>query len=44
MAQQLLFLEFNEINFESVAYYADRRLLPNLHGLIEKKGWAATTL
>jgi hypothetical protein len=43
MAQQLLFLEFNEINLESVRYYADRRLLPNLHRLIEDNGWATTT-
>jgi hypothetical protein len=43
MAQQLLFLEFNEINLESVRYYADRRLLPNLQRLIENNGWATTT-
>jgi len=43
MAQQLLFLEFNEINLESVRYYADRQLLPNLHRLIENNGWAITT-
>src|SRR5205807_6299143 len=43
MPQQLLFLEFNEINFESVAYYADRGFLPNLQRLIEENGWATTT-
>jgi hypothetical protein len=43
MAQQLLFLEFNEINLESLRYYADRRLLPKLHRLIENNGWATTT-
>jgi len=43
MDQQLLFLEFNEVNLESVRHYADHRLLPNLHGLIESNGWATTT-
>lgn len=43
MAQQLLFLEFNEINFESVRHYTDRGLLPNLHALIDSNGWATTT-
>jgi len=43
MSQQLLFLEFNEINLESVRHYADRGLLPSLHGLIENNGWATTT-
>jgi hypothetical protein len=42
MPQQLLFLEFNEINFESVAYYADRGRLPNLKRLIAN-GWQTTT-
>ena len=42
MAQQLLFLEFNEINLDSIRYYAERRLLPNLHRLIENNGWATT--
>jgi len=42
MGQQLLFLEFNEINLESVRYYADRGLLPSLHRLIEHNGWAIT--
>jgi hypothetical protein len=43
MGEQLLFLEFNEINLDSVRYYADRGLLPNLHRLIENNGWATTT-
>jgi len=43
MDQQLLLLEFNEVNLESVRYYAERRLLPNLHRLIENNGWATTT-
>src|SRR5690348_5978087 len=43
MGAQLLFLEFNEINLESVRYYADRRVLPNRHRLIENNGWATTT-
>lgn len=43
MARQLLFLEFNEINFEGIAYYAERGLLPNLKTLIEQNGWATTT-
>jgi hypothetical protein len=41
--QQLLFLEFNEINLESVRYYADRHFLPNLQRLIDNNGWATTT-
>jgi hypothetical protein len=43
MAQQLLFLEFNEINLESIRYYTARQLLPNLRRLIENNGWASTT-
>jgi hypothetical protein len=43
MNQQLLFLEFNELNLESVSYYTDRGLLPNLRKLIEHNGWATTT-
>ncbi len=42
MDQQLLFLEFNEINLEGIRYYAARGLLPNLHTLIENNGWATT--
>jgi hypothetical protein len=42
MTQQLLFLEFNEVNFEGVRHYADRGLLPNLQRLIESNGWATT--
>jgi hypothetical protein len=43
MAQQLLFLEFNEINLDSVRHYAGRGLLPSLHALIAGNGWATTT-
>ena len=43
MAQQLLFLEFNEINFESVAFYGARGRLPNLQRLIGDNGWHTTT-
>ena len=43
MTQQLLFLEFNEINLEGITYYGDRGLLPNLKKLIDGNGWATTT-
>jgi hypothetical protein len=43
MGQQLLFLEFNEINLDSVRDYADRRLLPNLQRVLQNNGWATTT-
>ena len=43
MRQQLLLLEFNEVNLENVRYYADRGLLPSLSKLIENHGWATTT-
>lgn len=43
MARQLLFLEFNEINFEDVAFYCRNGQLPNLKALIESNGWARTT-
>lgn len=43
MARQLLFLEFNEINFESVGFYAERGFLPNIRKLLENNGWATTT-
>lgn len=39
---QLLFLEFNEISFERVAYYCDQGELPNLGELIERAGWSTT--
>src|SRR5215510_5440417 len=42
MPRQLLFLEFNEINFQSVRYYSDRGQLPALRNLINEKGWATT--
>jgi hypothetical protein len=41
--KQLLFLEFNEVNFESVDYYARQGRLPHLHRLIEQHGWQMTT-
>jgi hypothetical protein len=43
MSQQLLFLEFNEINFESVEFYASRGRLPNLRRLIKDSGVHTTT-
>src|ERR1700739_3266039 len=43
MAQQLLFLGFNEINFEGVRHYTARGFLPNLKNLIESNGWAITS-
>lgn len=42
MPQQLLFLELNEINFENVAYYCERGLLPNFTALFEENGWCET--
>lgn len=43
MPQQLLFLELNEINFESVAYYGARGKLPHLYRLINEQGVQTTT-
>ena len=44
MTKQVLFLEFNEINFESVAFYCARGRLPNLQQLIDSTGgWLTTT-
>lgn len=42
MREQLLFLELNEINFESIAFYCGRGLLPNMADLLAKHGWATT--
>ena len=42
MSKQLLFLEFNEINFESIEYYCKKGLLPNLAALIKHNGWVKT--
>lgn len=41
--QQLLFLEFNEINFESVRHYCANGHLPHLRHLIDRSGWSVTT-
>lgn len=43
MPQQLLFLELNEINFESVAFYCSRGRLPNLNRILQENGWTETT-
>lgn len=43
MPEQLLFLELNEINLESIAFYCDRGLLPNLADLLTKHGWTTTS-
>jgi hypothetical protein len=42
MPQQLLFLELNEINFDYVATYCRRGLLPHLGRLIRDSGVART--
>jgi hypothetical protein len=42
-SRQLLFLEFNEINFESLEFYCRRGLLPHLGELIRRNGWAQTS-
>ncbi|WP_116812555.1 hypothetical protein [Steroidobacter cummioxidans] len=42
MPQQLLFLEFNEINFEGIEYYCKQGALPNLNRLIADHGWTKT--
>lgn len=43
MREQLLFLELNEINFESIAFYCGRGLLPAFGDLLTKHGWAKTS-
>lgn len=43
MSVQLLFLEFNEVNFEDVRYYCERGRLPHLAAMIESHGWLETT-
>jgi hypothetical protein len=40
---QLLFLELNEVNLESIHYYCKKGLLPNFAALIAEHGWAETT-
>jgi hypothetical protein len=42
MPRQLLFLELNEVNFESVRFYCAHGELPNLQRLIQECGWAIT--
>ncbi|MGH8218266.1 MAG: hypothetical protein ACREUT_06840 [Steroidobacteraceae bacterium] len=42
MPEQLLLLEFNEINFADVEYYCNLGLLPNFTSLFAKNGWAKT--
>ena len=42
MPKQLLFLEFNEINFEDIEYYCRQGVLPNLNKLISEHGWTKT--
>jgi hypothetical protein len=43
MPEQLLFLELNEINLESIAFYCERGLLPNFRELLSKHGWTTTS-
>jgi hypothetical protein len=43
MPEQLLFLELNEINLESIAFYCERGLLPNFRELLTKHGWTTTS-
>src|SRR4051794_16443678 len=43
MPNQLLLLEFNEINFDSVAFYCAHGRLPNFRRLIDEHGWHTTT-
>lgn len=42
MPKQLLFLEFNEINFEDIEYYCGQGVLPNINKLISEHGWTKT--
>ena len=39
---RLLFLELNEISFESVSHYCAAGKLPHLRDLIERAGWSTT--
>lgn len=43
MAQQLLFLELNEVNAEAIGYYTERGHLPNFRRLVAEHGWSTTT-
>lgn len=40
---RLLFLEFNEVSFESLSYYCSRGLLPSFSDVIERSGWTTTS-
>jgi hypothetical protein len=42
MQRQLLLLELNEINFDHVAFYCDRGLLPNFERILSRHGRAFT--
>ncbi len=42
MTQQLLFLELNEVNFDYVAYYCDKGVLPNIARLLRQHGLSRT--
>lgn len=42
MRQQLLLLEFNEINFEHVSYYCGQGQLPNLSAMLRRHGVSRT--
>jgi hypothetical protein len=39
---RLLFLEFNEVSFESLNFYCSKGLLPAFSELIERSGWSTT--
>jgi hypothetical protein len=41
--RQLLFLELNEICFDTVEQYCQKGLLPNFRAFISERGWARTT-
>lgn len=41
--EQLLFLELNEVNFESLEFYTRRGLLPNFKAFFDAHGYGATT-
>lgn len=42
MPSKLLFLEFNEVNFENMMFYCDRGALPNIANLVARNGWTRT--
>jgi hypothetical protein len=43
LAQQVLLLEFNEVNFEHARVYIERKEMPNLARLIEAHGYRETS-